>query len=106
MLKTPRKIVLMILFSFESDTLEIGLYDWLDLVDYVFIVEATKTHKGVGIVLYCLVFHLLILLQDTKPVMWERLKYRERFSFVNQSKVVHIIVDDIIDSDMARKDMW
>ena len=106
MLKTPRKIVLMILFSFESDTLEIGLYDWLDLVDYVFIVEATKTHKGVGIVFYCLVFHLLILLQDTKPVMWERLKYQERFRFVNQSKVVHIIVDDIIDSDMARKDMW
>ena len=58
-LKTPRKIVLMILFSFESDTLEIGLYDWLDLVDYVFIVEATKTHKGVGIVLSCLVLSII-----------------------------------------------
>ena len=89
MFTTPRKLVLMVLFSFEADTLEIGLYDWLDLVDYVFIVEATKTHKGA-----------------TKPVMWERLKYQERFKFVNQSKVVHVIVDDIIDSDKAKEDMW
>jgi hypothetical protein len=31
--------------------LEIALYDSLDLVDFVFIVEATKTHKGVGTVM-------------------------------------------------------
>ena len=61
MLKNPRKLVLMILFSFESDTLEIGLHDWLDLVDYVFIVEATKTHKGVSIVLYCLVWSIIMI---------------------------------------------
>jgi len=52
-------------------------------------VEATKTHKG-----------------EPKPLMWERLKYEERFKFVNQSKVIHIIVDDIIDSDKAKDDMW
>ena len=44
--------------------------------------------------------------QAPKPLMWERLKYTERFKFVNQSKVVHIIVDDIIDSEKAKDDMW
>ena len=26
--------------------------------------------------------------------MWERLKYSERFSFVNKSKVIHVVADD------------
>ena len=43
----PRKVVLMILFSFEVDTLEISLREQLDLVDKVFLVESTVTNKGV-----------------------------------------------------------
>ena len=35
----------------------------------------------------------LILLQVPKPLMWERLKLGERFSFVNTSKVVHVVAD-------------
>ena len=47
-LHNPRRLVVMMLFAFEADTLEIALHDWLDLVDFVFLVEATRTHKGVS----------------------------------------------------------
>ena len=47
-LHQPRKLVLMTLFSFEADTLEIMLREQLDLVDFVFIVEGSVTHRGVG----------------------------------------------------------
>ena len=56
-LPTRRKIVHMILFGFEVDTLEIQLREAADLVDHYFIVEATLTHKG-----------------EPKPVLWERLR--------------------------------
>ena len=32
--------------------------------------------------------------QERKPLIWERLKFTERFSFVNSSKVDHVVVDD------------
>ena len=39
--------------------------------------------------------------------MWERLKYQDRFKFVQtQRKVMHVVVDDIIDPAKAREDMW
>ena len=63
-LSAPRKLVTMMMFSFEViseyksyisqfshsqvDTLEIALRDHLDIVDKVFLVEATKSHKGVS----------------------------------------------------------
>ena len=46
-LASPRRLVLMILFSFEVDTLEIALREMIDIVDVIFLVEATKSHKGV-----------------------------------------------------------
>ena len=47
-LERPRKIILMILFAFEVDTLEIALREQMELLDKVFIVESTLTHKGVS----------------------------------------------------------
>ena len=41
-----RRLVLMMLFSFEVDTLEISLREQHDFVDMIFIVEATTTTKG------------------------------------------------------------
>ena len=38
--------------------------------------------------------------------MWERQKFTERFRFVNKSKLVHIVVDDQLDSEAAATDMW
>ena len=38
----------MILFGFEVDTLEIALREQLGLVDKLFIVESSVTHKGVS----------------------------------------------------------
>ena len=46
-LARPRKVVLMMMFSFEVDTLEISLREQMDWVDKIFIVEATTTTKGV-----------------------------------------------------------
>ena len=37
----------MILFSFEVDTLEIALREIQDVVDHIFIVESSYTHRGV-----------------------------------------------------------
>ena len=34
--------------------------------------------------------------------MWERIKYTDRFSFVNQSQVIHVVVDDILDSELSK----
>ena len=41
-------MILMILFGFEVDTLEIALREQLGLVDKLFIVESSVTHKGVS----------------------------------------------------------
>ena len=43
----PRKLVLMFLFSFELDVLEIALKEQQDLVDKIFLVESSVTHRGV-----------------------------------------------------------
>ena len=43
----PRKLVLMLLFSFEVDTLEISLREQQEMVDKIFIVESSSSHKGV-----------------------------------------------------------
>ena len=70
----------MLLFSFEVDTLEVQLRQVLDLVDVVFIVEASVTHHG-----------------DKKPLMWERLQYEDRFRFVEPGKVVHVVASGLAD---------
>ena len=40
-------MILMILFGFEVDTLEIALREQSDVVDKIFLVESTFTHQGV-----------------------------------------------------------
>ena len=46
-LNSPRKLFLMFLFSFEVDTLEIALKEQQDMLEKVFLVESTLSHKGV-----------------------------------------------------------
>ena len=41
---------MMILFSFEVDTLEIALREQADLVDRIFLVESRLTHKMVSMI--------------------------------------------------------
>ena len=38
----------MMIFSFEVDTLEVALKEQQDMVDKIFIVESSATHKGVS----------------------------------------------------------
>ena len=47
-LASPRKLVLLFLFGCEADVLEIALREQLDLVDKVFLVESTVSHRGVS----------------------------------------------------------
>jgi len=78
----------MVMFGFEPDTLEVLLREEMDVVDYIFIVEAQLTHQK----------------EVHKPLMWEALKHSERFaSFVDPDKVVHIVVDEAASAE-AQKD--
>ena len=52
LMASPRRLVTMILFSFELDTLEVALREMMDIVDVIFLVEATKSHKGVKLTVY------------------------------------------------------
>ena len=47
-LQAPRKLVLMFLLGFELDVLEISLREQQDLVDKIFLVESSATHRGVS----------------------------------------------------------
>ena len=47
LLDKPRQIILLIVFGFDVDTLEIALREQGNLVNKIFLVESTKTHKGV-----------------------------------------------------------
>lgn len=105
-LQNPRKLVLMTLFSFEADTLEIMLREQQDLVDFIFIVEGSATHRGVSDVMIVLIIHIFCLFQVQKPLMWERLKLTPRFSFVNTSRVIHVVVDDAMSSGSGVDDVW
>ena len=60
---TPRHLVTMILFSVEVDTLEIALKEMMDIVDVIFLVEATKSHKGVCIFFYLKLFYKKLFLE-------------------------------------------
>ena len=40
-------LTLKLMFGFEVDTLEVQLREVVDVVDVIFIVEATVTHHGV-----------------------------------------------------------
>ncbi len=85
--KTPRKIGHMVMFGFEPDTLEVLLREEMDVVDYIFIVEAQRTHQK----------------EVAKPLMWEALKHSERFaSFVDPAKVVHIVVDEAASAEALK----
>ena len=68
----------------QVDTLELVLREQEEVVDKIFLVETVLTHRGVSTKSKTTPSfgH-----QKRKPLMWERLKFTERFSFVNQSKV-------------------
>ena len=80
--------------------MEIHLRETADLVDHFFLVEATITHKG-----------------ENKPILWERLRYfpfdsqsticldhrfTERFSFLKEEQVIHVVVDQLGDNETHR----
>ena len=41
--------MLLFLFGFEADVLEIALREQLDMVDKLFLVESTVSHRGVSL---------------------------------------------------------
>lgn len=77
-LETPRKLGITIQFGFDLDVLEIALYQYYDIVDYIFIAESVRAHYKLR----------------RKPLLWDRVKNTPRFSKFND-KVIHVIIDDI-----------
>ena len=105
----------MMMFSFEVDTLEISLREQLDWVDMVFLVEASTTTKGVRKYqkeisqkhrYITAKFKRINCTKDEKPLLWERLKTTSRFKFVKSSKIVHVVMDDVIDLKKVKSDYW
>ena len=47
-----------------------------------------------------------MFLQERKPLMWERVRATERFSFVNESKIVHVVMDEVVNLERVRSDQW
>ena len=100
----------MLLFGFEVDSLEVALMEQLEMVDKLFLVEATATHKGVR---RCLASTPP---QMSKVLVWERLKFTERFQFVDHGKVTglvetmvqveHVVVDDRLLTREAEEEEW
>jgi len=73
----------------QVDTLEVMLREVLDLVEKIFLVENTVTHRGAF-----------------KPLLWERLKITERFSFVPTDLVRHVVVDGGDHKMKGKTDWW
>ena len=63
-LNKPRKIVLMFLFGFEADVLEIALKQQHDLVDKIFLVESSSSHRGVSLSPYFIILKILQIFSD------------------------------------------
>ena len=47
-----------------------------------------------------------MFLQERKPLIWERLRSTERFNFVNASKIVHVVMDEVINLERVKSDQW
>ena len=41
-----------------------------------------------------------------KPLLWERLRMMSSFCFLYTSKVVHVLMDDVIDLRQIEEDVW
>jgi hypothetical protein len=72
-----RRVYSMFILGFDVDMLEIHLWEVIQSVDLVCLLESTRAHFN----------------QSTKPLVWELLKFTDRFAFA-RSKVIHIIQDD------------
>ncbi|KAM9951805.1 hypothetical protein ACTFIT_002488 [Dictyostelium discoideum] len=73
----PVKIGHMVQIGFDIDVLEVHLNELYDVIDHFFILESTVTH-----------YHKM-----KKPLIWEHVKFQDRF-IKFQDKVVHLILDD------------
>ena len=60
LLAQPRTIVMMTMFGFEVDTLEIALREQLDYLDMIFIIESTLNQKGVNIIVFFYLYMILL----------------------------------------------
>jgi hypothetical protein len=86
----PLKIGHAINFGFDVDTLEIHLREICDVVDKIFIMEATTSHNG---------------LWNSKPLAWEAVKHQSRFQFCSH-KIVHFVMDDADVTFQRKPDAW
>ena len=74
----PSKIAIAIQLGFDADTLEIYLNEVYDVIDYFFIVEATRVH--------CKTLQ--------KQLIWSDLSVQPRFAGF-RNKIIHLVLDDV-----------
>lgn len=86
----PRKIGALINFGFDVDALELHLQELDEIVDKFFLVEGTKIHNRY---------------LDSKPSIWDKVKYTQRFSRFRH-KIVHFIIDDADYSSLLASRLW
>ena len=79
--ETPVKVAHAIMLGFDADSLEIHLNEIYDVIDYFFILEATKIHCQAML----------------KQLSWSELSVQPRFAKFRK-KIIHLVVDD---SDIA-----
>ena len=119
-------MILMILFGFEVDTLEIALREQYEVVDKIFVVESSFTHQGVEFTASQYngnmsswprtgertVKILNIISQDPKPLIWQSMKTSDRFSFLDAEKIEAVIVsnvslvNDLKPDSQSGRDIW
>ena len=87
--KSPVRVAHLIQFGFDVDVLEIQLRELHDVVDYIFIIESTRTH----------------LFQNRKILAWEQVRNQERFEIFS-AKVVHLTLDDVESMPDNSKNIW
>ena len=39
-------------------------------------------------------------------MLWERLTFSDRFEFVDQKKIVHVVMDDVVDRKKIESEEW
>ena len=88
---TSVKVAYLTQLGFDVDVLEIQLRELIDVVDYIFIIESTRTH----------------FMQNRKILTWEYIRNQQRFILFSE-KVVHLTLDDVesMADDVNSKYIW
>ena len=76
----------MFLFGFEADVLEIALKQQHDLVDKIFLVESSSSHRGVSLSPYLILLKILQIFSDKQNADVGKTEVFSKIQFCRQTK--------------------